>query len=197
MYLYPPFRLPAHQYRPHTRCYVYLGFFGFLRCSETAITSKFNPKIHPTISDLSVLDSETISFLIKQSKTDQARKGHFIYIFNLPSSIQPYQTVLAYIQSRNSQAKSPIEPLFLDDSNKPVTRFWFQKHLKSVLQQSGIPADNYSSHSFRIGAATSAAQKGLSKYQIQALGRWSSDAFKSYIRTNRSHIKKAHQTLID
>lgn len=112
-----------------------LAFFGFLRCSEIAITSKFNPKIHPTISDLSVLDSETISFLINQSKTDQARKGHFIYIFNLPSSIQPYQTVLAYIQSRNSQAKSPIEPLFLDDSNKPVTRFWFQKHLKSVLQQ--------------------------------------------------------------
>ncbi len=120
-----------------------------------------------------------------------------IYIFNLLSSIQPYQTVLAYIQSRNSQAKSPIEPLFLDDSNKPVTRFWFQKHLKSVLQQSGIPADNYSSHSFCIRAATSAAQKGLSKHQIQALGRWSSDAFKSYIRTNRSHIKKAHQTLID
>ncbi len=98
-----------------------LAFFGFLRCSELAITSKFNPKIHPTISDLSILDSETISFLIKQSKTDQARKGHFIYIFNLPSSIQPYQTVLAYIQSRNSQAKSPIVPLFLDDSNKPAT----------------------------------------------------------------------------
>ncbi len=166
-----------------------LAFFGFLRCSELTISSKFNPTIHPTISDLSVLDSETIFFFIKQSKTNQARKGHFIYIFNLLSPIQPYQTVLAYIQSRSSQAKSSIEPLFLDDSNKPVARFWFQKHLKSVLQQSGIPADNYSSHSICIGAATSAAQKGLCKHQIQALGRWSSDAFKSYIRTNRYHIK--------
>ncbi|MGL5566769.1 MAG: tyrosine-type recombinase/integrase [Plesiomonas sp.] len=97
---------------------------------------------------------------------------------------------------RNSQAKSHLEPLFVDDSNKPVTRFWFQKHLKSVLQQSGILAENFSSHSFRIGAATSAAQKGLSEQQIQALGRWSSDAFQSYIRSNRFHIKKAHQTLI-
>lgn len=173
-----------------------LAFFGFLRCSELTITSKFDPKIHPTIADLSVLDNDTISYLIKQSKTDQAKKGHFIYIFNISSPIQPYQSIFAYLQLRSSQAKSPYEPLFIDDSNKPVTRFWFQKHLKSVLQQSGIPAKNYSSHSFRIGAATSAAQKGLSQQQIQTLGRWSSDAFQSYIRTNQFHIKKAHQTLI-
>ncbi|XP_056122442.1 uncharacterized protein LOC130100837 [Rhinichthys klamathensis goyatoka] len=173
-----------------------LAFFGFLRCSELAITSRFDPKIHPNISDLSVLDSETISFLIKQSKTDQTKKGHFIYIFNLSSPIQPFQTILAYLQLRNSHAKSHLEPLFIDDSNKPVTRFWFQKHLKSVLQLSGIPAENFSSHSFRIGAATSAAQKGLSQQQIQALGRWSSDAFQTYIRTNRFHIQKAHQILI-
>nr|XP_055059785.1 uncharacterized protein LOC129443304 [Misgurnus anguillicaudatus] len=174
-----------------------LAFFGFLRCSELAITSKFNPRNNPTISDLSVLDGETISFLIKQSKTDQTKKGHFIYIFNLPSPIHPYQSVQAYLQWRSSQAKSPAEPLFIDESNKPVTRFWFQKHLKSVLQQSGFPTERFSSHSFRIGAATTAAQKGLSQHQIQALGRWSSDAFQSYIRTNRFHIKKAHQSLID
>ncbi|RXN33950.1 proline and serine-rich 1-like protein [Labeo rohita] len=59
-----------------------------------------------------------------------------------------------------------------------------------------IPAEKFSNHSFRIGAATSAAQKGLSKQQIQTLGRWSSEAFQSYIRTNQSHIKEAHQTLI-
>ncbi len=51
-------------------------------------------------------------------------------------------------------------------------------------------------HSFRIGAATTAAHKGLSQQQIQELGRWSSEAFKSYIRSDRSHSKEAHQTLI-
>ncbi|XP_050969662.1 uncharacterized protein LOC127167578 [Labeo rohita] len=173
-----------------------LAFFGFLRCSELTISSKFDPNTNPTISDLTILDNETISFLIKQSKTDQAKRGHVIYIFNLPSPIQPYQSVLEFLRLRNSQAKSPHEPLFLDEAKKPVTRFWFQKHLKSVLQSSGIPAEKFSSHSFRIGAATSAAQKGLSKQQIQTLGRWSSEAFQSYIRTNQSHIKEAHQTLI-
>lgn len=173
-----------------------LAFFGFLRCSELTISSKFNPKINPTVSDLTILDDETIAYLIKQSKTDQTNKGHFIYIFNLPSPIQPYQSVLAFLHLRNSQAKSPHEPLFTDESKKPVTRFWFQKHLKCVLQLSGIPANNFSTHSFRIGAATSAAQKGLSNQQIQTLGRWSSEAYQSYIRINQFHIKKAHQTLI-
>ena len=48
-----------------------MAFFSFLRCSELTITSSFNPKVHPTITDLSVLDNETISYFIKQSKTDQ------------------------------------------------------------------------------------------------------------------------------
>ncbi len=94
------------------------------------------------------------------------------------------------------QSKLPSDPLFTDDSNHPVTRFWFQKHLKAVLHLSDTPAGNFSSHSFRIGAATTAAHKGLSQQQIQELGRWLSEAFKSYIRSDRSHIKEAHQTLI-
>ncbi len=121
-------------------------------------------------------DSETISFLIKQSKTDQMKKGHFVYIFNISSPIQPYQAVREYLRLRISQAKSPLEPLFLDHAGNSVSRTWFQKQLKSILLSAGISATNFSSHSFRIGAATSAAQKGLTKHQIQTLGRWSSEA---------------------
>lgn len=139
-----------------------LAFFRFLRCSELTITSGFNPNIHPTVSDLVTIDKETISFFIKQSKSDQAKRGHYIYIFNLQSPICPNQTLLAFSQIRKSQASSFADPLFTDDSNRPVTRFWFQKHLKCVLIKSGFPADNFSSHFFRIGAATTAAQNGQS-----------------------------------
>ncbi|XP_056308792.1 uncharacterized protein LOC130220585 [Danio aesculapii] len=172
-----------------------LAFFGFLRCSEFAVTSNFDPFIHPTIADLTLIDEETISFLIKQSKTDQSRKGHCIYIFNIPSPTSPFQTLLAYIQYRKTLSLSPLAPLFIDDAHHPVTRFWFQKHLKAVLHHSGFPSGSYSSHSFRIGAATTAAHKGLSQQHIQTLGRWSSDAFKSYIRLSHSHLKEAQRTL--
>ncbi len=190
MHSHPPHRLPDPQYSPYTRHHVHFRFW-VLRCSELAISSKFDPA-----TNLTILDSETISFLINQSKTDQVKKGHFVYIFNLPSPIQPYQAIREYLRLRIFQAKSPLEPLFLDHAGKPASRTWFQKHLKAVLLSAGISARNFSSHSFRIGAATSVAQKGLTKHQIQTLGRWSSETFQSYIRTDQSHIKSAHQTLV-
>ncbi len=81
MHPHLPHRLPDPQYCLYTRHHVHFSLFWFLRCSELAISSKFDPATNPTISDLTILDSETISFLIKQSKTDQVKKGHFVYIF--------------------------------------------------------------------------------------------------------------------
>ncbi len=160
-----------------------LAFFGFLRCSEIAITSKFNPKRHPTISDLSILDSETIAYFIKQSKTDQERKGNYIYIFNLPSPIQPYRALFSYFQLRNAQAKSALDPLFANDSNHPVTCFWFQKHLKLILTQSGLPGEFF----FQPFISHRSSNYSSSKRPLKESDSdpRSSDAFKIYIRYNQ------------
>ncbi len=48
-----------------------LAFFGFLRVSEFTANSNFNPAIHPTFSDLQVVNQDMIRFNIKTSKTDQ------------------------------------------------------------------------------------------------------------------------------
>ncbi len=127
-----------------------LAFFVFFRCAELTASSKFDPAINPTISDLTILDSETISFLIKQSKTDQVKKGHFVYIFNLSSPIQPYQAVREYLHLRISQAKSPLEPLFLDHAGNPVSRTWFQNSsspscYQQVSRQQIFPATPFTS----------------------------------------------------
>ena len=44
--------------------------------------------------------------------------------------------------------------------------------------------------SFRIGAATAAAQAGVEDSVIQLLGRWSSAAFLAYIRTPREDLAR-------
>lgn len=69
------------------------------------------------------------------SKTYQANKGHYIYIFNLQSLIQLFCC---------PQIKVSPDPLFTDDSNRPTSRFWFQKHLKTALRLFGFPTG----HSF-------------------------------------------------
>ena len=42
----------------------------------------------------------------------------------------------------------------------------------------------YKGHSFRIGAASHAAERGMSDAQIRILGRWKSNAFLKYIRVS-------------
>ena len=58
----------------------------------------------------------------------------------------------------------------------------FTQQLQQALNFCGLDSTKYKSHSFRIGAASLAAEKGLSDAQIRHLGRWKSDAFKLYIR---------------
>jgi len=53
-----------------------------------------------------------------------------------------------------------------------------------VFRHSGLPFGRYKSHSFRIGAASLAAEQGLSDAQIWLMGRWKSNAFKQYIWIN-------------
>jgi hypothetical protein len=48
--------------------------------------------------------------------------------------------------------------------------------------------ENMSTHSFRIGAATTAAAAGYPKWAIQALGRWSSDCYRTYVRISDNTI---------
>jgi len=54
--------------------------------------------------------------------------------------------------------------------------------LKRLLLSLNMPG-NYSGHSFRRGAATSARLAGLSDSEIQLLGRWKSDSYRLYIDT--------------
>ena len=59
----------------------------------------------------------------------------------------------------------------------PLTRVVLVAKVQEALQQAGLNHKDYNGHSFRIGAATSAAQKGLDSIQI--LDRWKSEAYKS------------------
>ncbi|XP_063399785.1 uncharacterized protein LOC134684430 [Mytilus trossulus] len=73
-------------------------------------------------------------------------------------------------------------PLFQFKSGAPVTRSSFTTSLKSALSFIGLDTRYYKAHSFRIGAATSAAARGIPHSVIQGMGRWKSSVFMKYIR---------------
>ena len=72
-------------------------------------------------------------------------------------------------------------PLFCDPDGRPVSYSQFGFWFKSLLSRVGITG-KYNLHSFRIGAATWAASRGVSPIMIKKMGRWHSGAYSRYIR---------------
>jgi len=52
----------------------------------------------------------------------------------------------------------------------------------SALESAGVDQSKYCGHSFRIGAATTAAKNGMEDAVIKTLGRWRSLAYLEYVR---------------
>ena len=53
----------------------------------------------------------------------------------------------------------------------------FSEALNTILQKFNMHPHNFNTHSFQIGAATSAKQAGISDSHINALGRWRSNIY--------------------
>ena len=76
--------------------------------------------------------------------------------------------------------------LFLRENGAHPTRSWFDVKFFAILDR------RFGGHSPRAGYATFLASLGVSETIIQAIGRWSSEAWKIYIRENPS-VRAAQQ----
>lgn len=167
-----------------------LAYFGFLRSSEFTVpnATAFSSHLHLSVNDITVdqrVNPSQIQVNIKVSKTDPFRHGCVIALGQGRSPLCPVEAVLSYLSIRGGASG----PLFVRTNGVPLTRAYFTERLRGLLNTSGI-AGRYSSHSFRIGAATSAALAGVPEHMIQTLGRWTSSAYLTYIRTPRSLLSE-------
>ena len=174
-----------------------LGFFGFLRSGEFVVKSQstFNPKQHITPQDIAV-DSHSnptlIRVFIKQSKADQFGNGAHIFLSRTDTDLCPVAVLLAYLAQRPNSGKGP---LFVKRDGSPLTKPMLVDMLHNALRCAGIDPTYYKGHSFRIGAATTAAALGIQDSLIQKMGRWSSAAFLAYIRTPHTELASVSKTL--
>ena len=173
-----------------------LCFFGFLRSGEITVPSQatFDEGAHLTFADLSVDDAGNPKVLrvhIKASKTDPFRVGIDIFVGRTYNHLCPVAAVLSYMTLRGP-GKGPF---FRFQDGTPLTRARFVICLKEAISEAGVDCSPYSGHSFRSGAATTAAKQGLSDTMIKTLGRWKSSAYQLYIKTPREQLSEVARVL--
>ena len=84
-------------------------------------------------------------------------------------------------------------PLFCWPDAYPISQSFYVTALKEDLQFCDLDISHHKTHSFRIGAASWAAAKGMSDTQMRDFGRWKSNAFLRYVRTSTMGSQSAFQ----
>ena len=152
-----------------------LGFFRFLQAGEFTMNSSFDPLVDLTPVDLQVDSStnpQSFQVFIKCAKTDPFRRGCFIFLGRGSAPLCPVLVLTNYLHLHGPG----VGPLFIFQDGRPLSRALLSSFLQATLQAAGIPG-KFSGHSFRIGAATTAAQRGVPDRLIKTMGRWSSDTY--------------------
>ena len=168
------------------------AFYGFLRGGEfTTRTGSFDPSHDLTIADVSI-NPHHFSLLLKHSKTDRDRKGSSVIISESNSAFCPLSSMTQYMKSRPRASNQ--EPLFATEEGNPMSRAWFASRLRLLCQTCGLPPERYTPHSFRIGAATTAATVAPVA-TLKAMGRWSSSAYQRYLRPEAQAILDAQKAM--
>ena len=170
-----------------------MGFFAFLRAGEFTCQSleSFDQSSMLALGDVWVdshSDPRCLTVKLKQSKGDPFGQGVLIH---LGCTLLVSVAVLSYLAIRPSTSG----PFFVFSDGSPLSQERLISALFQALKDSGVDPSNFKGHSFRIGAATTAAKAGLSDSLIQALGRWRSSAFMSYIRTPKDVLLAASVSL--
>ena len=154
-----------------------------MRAGEFTIKSaqEFDASSSLSPHDISVDQHSDPSMIRVHLRQDPFRHGVDIYMGRTNTELCPKAAILAYVAIRPS---SP-GPFFIMKDGSPLTRTQLVVAVRQALNTVGLDTTGYSWHSFRIGAATSAARAGLQDSPIKMLGRWQSSVYHWYIRTPR------------
>ena len=153
-----------------------------------------------SLTDISMDSHENkenaFTLVLKSSKTDPFRQGISFRIFKSGNVVFPVNSMVEYLKIRKTWTNGRESPaLFIEECGTPLTRNSFVSKLKQLLHSLGYKDERYNGHSFRIGAATSAASGNVEDHMIKTLGRWRSDCYNRYIRTDDDTLSRAQQAM--
>lgn len=156
-----------------------MAFFALLRVGEFTTSSTADHTISDNDIAIKTRKNKPISVCVSLRHFKHSDSP-----FNLTLQPQKNKSIcpVSAVHTFTNMRPKTFGPFFLNESGSPVTTTHFNKILKSCILKLGLDPKLYTSHSFRIGAATLAHKKSFTDSQIRKLGRWRSNAFQSYLR---------------
>ena len=173
-----------------------VAFFGFLRCGEfTSDDNIFRPDQGICIGDIKPSpEGQALILTLKTSKTDPFRQGVDIYLCRTGSIVCPWRALSSFITLRRQMGGTAGDPLFITPNRVSMSRTWFIGKLQELLTRIGLKG-KFSGHSFRSGAATTAARAKIPDHLIKTLGRWTSDCYTRYVKLSKQLLYDAQRKM--
>ena len=171
-----------------------LAFHGALRIHEilNRCESEFDPDFSFLTEDLQLLEKKidnrrVLQLRLKCPKESKKGKAVIVEVYETQGTLCP---VKAFERWKARTTTEQGFPLFRDETGTPLTgrklNSWIKETLKGVIN---YDMGKFTSHSFRIGLATTMGSLGFTEDDIKEAGRWSSKAYELYLRLPR--VKRA------
>ena len=176
----------------YTKSLVWAGsmvaFWSSARIGELMgpLASAFDPKSTLLGSDVWVGD-DMVKLWVRSPKISSPT-GDVLEVFKVPNLSIDTVTAVKYfihLRSRAHQNEQNL-PFFIEEDGKFFTKQKFNRMLHTLLDPFiKDERDSLSGHSFRGGLATLMKAAGFAKSDIQAWGRWNSEAYMRYCKGKR------------
>ena len=171
-------------------CAVTLAFFGFFRAGE--LTSAPNTSPSPRLGDISLRVDHFVLRLCF-SKTDPFHHVCDVVVGVSDKDVCALGAAAEYlrIRSRLGVAWKRDAALLATRAGNALTSSNCSLALRKRLASAGLnDAAQYAAHRFRIGAATAVGRQGVPEWLIQPTGRWNSNYFEVYVRTQPEQLRQ-------
>ena len=192
---------PAHDRKLLWACST-ICFSGGLRCGEILCKKpkKFDPDtdfLHSQIRlnsiNINGTHTEILQLTLKSEKTNSSGTPTVVDIYPSQSSVCPISAFKKW-QAAKPEHQSHL-PAFRLQNGDNLTLRAFNKFLKETFDPLLAGKNgSISGHSLRIGLASMLGSLGYADEEVMAAGRWSSRAFKAYLklpRTRRLEVARA------
>lgn len=155
------------------------AYFAMLRLSEFAFSNRHKDSVI-THKSVTLIPPNTVKIFIPKSKTDQHARGVTLEIKSSHVTSPSFYPTLSHYKKHRPHVSGPF---FIHKSGSPLTESQFTGVLKKVIAACNLDNLHITSHSFRIGHATYCKSVlGMTNEHIMKIGRWTSGAYRSYIR---------------